>query len=148
MEATDTVVPGGWGPDGHSLQKSIIPEPVEDAQLVLCFGAQLGWIHTQDATTKCWKPDFPQPLSCQNIGLHQTAVPATEGGLPSFQCGCGSWQEVAPLSIPASLLPTAPSMLLGKGLQVEVNSLLYLVLTHVESGPSVCLVPTWVARQG
>lgn len=149
MEATDTVVPGGWGPDGHSLQKSIIPEPVEDAQLVLCFGAQLGWVDSYSGChDKVLEARLPSALSCQNIGLHQTAVPATEGGLPSCQCGCGSWQEVAPLSIPASLLPTAPSMLLGKGLQVEVNSLLYLVLTHVESGPSVCLVPTWVARQG
>lgn len=87
-------------------------------------------------------------LSRQNLGLHQSAVPATEGGLPSCQCGCGSWQEVAPLSIPASLLPTAANMLFGSGLQLEVNSLLYLVLTHVESGPSVCLLPTWVARQG
>lgn len=91
---------------------------------------------------------FPSALSSQNIGLHQTAVMATEGGLPSCQCGCGSWQEVAPLSIPASLLPTAPNKLFGNGLQLEVNSLLYLVLTHVESGPSVCLLPTWVARQG
>lgn len=114
-------------------RKLVIPEPLETSPWNHDFFfsvTQLRCLHSQGIEKECWRAHHSQPQAARiwdSIGDYQ-------GGWPSFQsvwvwelAGSGSR---LPLSIPASPLPTAPSRFFGNGLPLEVNSILYHVLTH------------------